>query len=278
MMTASQVEIGLRPASPQPSKRHGRDPLTFTWCKLETLAATATATATAEEDDPVSDSDNSDPIVNVTDSSSPSSSSSSGNANAKAAFKSTAIATSHQSDWYRFPAPTQVDAKRSTPYIDNVTRLEARLLGKDEDKAPAASSTKWDFKMVGQWRVGELLGKGTSGAYRRRHRSGRNLHQLRGVFGLRVCFVLAQAKSDWSEASRAASLLPSNGSFTSPTTTRYLYTSFRELAMSPNQSDDSVSAPSQHAHSIHREVCIMKLAANHPHLLQLYDIYETPEH
>jgi hypothetical protein len=39
-----------------------------------------------------------------------------------------------------------------------------------------------------------------------------------------------------------------------------------------------VFPPSQHAHSIHREVCIMKLAANHPHLLQLYDIYQTAEH
>jgi hypothetical protein len=30
--------------------------------------------------------------------------------------------------------PTQLDAKRSTPYVDNVTRLEARLLGRDRDK------------------------------------------------------------------------------------------------------------------------------------------------
>jgi hypothetical protein len=153
--------MGLRPASPQPSKRHGRDPLTFTWCKLETLATSASATT--EEDN----RDDSDPIESVTVTDSSSSSSSSGNANA-AAFKSTsAIASSHQSDWYRFPAPTQLDAKRSTPYVDNVTRLEARLLGRDrdKDKVPAVSSTKWDFKMVGQWRVGELLGKGTSGAY-----------------------------------------------------------------------------------------------------------------
>ena len=152
MTMVQEVGIGLRPASPQPSKRHGRDPLTFTWCKLETLAASATATTEENDGD-------SDPIENVTDSSSSS-------GNALSPFKSTtAVATSHQSDWYRFPAPTQLDAKRSTPYVDNVTRLEARLLGRDKDKAPAASSTKWDFKMVGQWRVGEMLGKGTSGTY-----------------------------------------------------------------------------------------------------------------
>lgn len=155
MTMVQEVGIGLRPASPQPSKRHGRDPLTFTWCKLATLAASATATT--EEDD-----GDSDPIENVSDSSSSS-------GNALSPFKSTtAVATSHQSDWYRFPAPTQLDAKRATPYVDNVTRLEARLAkagASSQGGGGGGGSTKWDFKMVGQWRVGEMLGKGTSGAY-----------------------------------------------------------------------------------------------------------------
>lgn len=155
--------LNLRPASPQPSKHHGRDPLTSPAFKKSSKVSKGDTDL--DPDDAVAaddDDDDSDPIENVTDSASwrPSSPS------------PRLLPAASQNDWYRFPAPTQRDAKRSGPYIDNVTRLKTKLAkvaaaGAAEpatDSEAASTRTEWDFKMVGPWRVGELLGKGTSGA------------------------------------------------------------------------------------------------------------------
>ncbi|GAA5869146.1 hypothetical protein JCM3774_003964 [Rhodotorula dairenensis] len=236
MVLGQGTGLGLRPTPPQLSRRHGRDPLTFTWRKSSKVEPLSANEDGGDDDDDngshlssANDDDDSDPIENVTDSSA-------GHGGAEAAFSlrplPPPLTAASQDDWYRFPAPTRRDAKRSTPYVDNVTRLKTKLAkvaaagrvpaiaGEEEGES---TSTEWDFKMVGQWRVGELLGKGTSG-------------QVRLVRSIETGV-------------------------------------FAALKRVINLPDDH-----KHAHSIHREICIMKLAANHPYLLQLYDIYETSEH
>ncbi|GAA5991765.1 hypothetical protein JCM10908_001130 [Rhodotorula pacifica] len=219
------MDIGLRAASPQLSKRHGRDPNSLESVKPAVDTPSTPETHEQEpEDDDVSEGD-SDPIENISDSD-------------KALSSLGARRKGGQSEWYRFSAPTRLDAQRSTPYIDNVTRLENRLARAAGNQADGGggggvadgqevrvqlSSTKWEFKMVGQWRIGELLGKGTSG-------------QVRLVRNIRTG----------------------------------VFAALKRVIHLP---DDH-----KHAHSIHREVCIMKIAANHPHLIQLYDIYETDDH
>jgi hypothetical protein len=63
-------------------------------------------------------------------------------------------ATFTEDDWYRFPRPTREMARRSLPFVENVGRTERGGSRRDRD-----------FKVVGEWRIGESLGKGSSGAF-----------------------------------------------------------------------------------------------------------------
>ncbi|GAA6029104.1 hypothetical protein JCM8097_001598 [Rhodosporidiobolus ruineniae] len=66
-----------------------------------------------------------------------------------------------ESDWFRFPTPTRTAALSGAPMVDVVARLEQR--GR---KKGAGGLGRREWKMLGEWRVGESLGKGTSGHVR----------------------------------------------------------------------------------------------------------------
>ncbi|BGP02178.1 putative serine/threonine-protein kinase HSL1 [Rhodotorula toruloides] len=72
-----------------------------------------------------------------------------------APLPSASTATFTEDDWFRFPRPTKDMARCSLPLLDNVERRERRGARRDRD-----------FKVVGEWRVGESLGKGSSGQVR----------------------------------------------------------------------------------------------------------------
>ncbi|GAA6005120.1 uncharacterized protein JCM10292_005576 [Rhodotorula paludigena] len=122
-----------------------------------------------------------------------------------------------EADWFRFPAPTRKDALRHYPLQDNAERLAQR-----RDR-PKNGLTRRDFKMLGEWRIGESLGRGTSGHVR----LGRNI------------------KTGEFAAIKKVQRVPSNHRFTK---------------------------------CIHREISLMKLVAPHPHVVHLYDVFETPSH
>ena len=58
-----------------------------------------------------------------------------------------------EDDWWRFSAPKRGDAERGAPLRSTVPRQK---VGRKRSE-PA-------FKMVGEWRIGDSLGKGTGGA------------------------------------------------------------------------------------------------------------------
>ncbi|GAA5856669.1 hypothetical protein JCM8547_005922 [Rhodosporidiobolus lusitaniae] len=75
-----------------------------------------------------------------------------------------------EDDWYLYPAPTRFSAKSLVPPVDVKKVLEKRRArrkagGKGEGEGEGGLGRK-EHKMLGEWRVGESLGKGTSGHVR----------------------------------------------------------------------------------------------------------------
>lgn len=67
-----------------------------------------------------------------------------------------------EEDWYRFKAPTKEDEQRAAPLLD----LETRRRFQFYDRVVSRQTTRWSYKMLGEWRIGEFLGKGSSGQSR----------------------------------------------------------------------------------------------------------------
>ncbi|GAA5969539.1 hypothetical protein JCM11641_008149 [Rhodosporidiobolus odoratus] len=65
-----------------------------------------------------------------------------------------------EQDWFRYPAPTKEMARLKLPMVDVLEQLEKTA------KKGKGGLTKREYKMLGEWRVGESLGKGTSGHVR----------------------------------------------------------------------------------------------------------------
>ncbi|GAA5823820.1 hypothetical protein JCM11251_003309 [Rhodosporidiobolus azoricus] len=66
-----------------------------------------------------------------------------------------------EDDWFRFPAPTRAHARAGVPLVDTLGQAE-----KQQEVGGAGRLKKKEWKMLGEWRVGESLGKGTSGHVR----------------------------------------------------------------------------------------------------------------
>ncbi|BGP18644.1 serine/threonine-protein kinase gin4 [Rhodosporidiobolus nylandii] len=65
-----------------------------------------------------------------------------------------------EDDWYLFPAPTREAARLGLPPVDVKAVLERMK------RAKGRGLQRREWKMLGEWRVGEALGKGTSGHVR----------------------------------------------------------------------------------------------------------------
>ncbi|CDR44970.1 hypothetical protein NBRC10512_004563 [Rhodotorula toruloides] len=145
---------------------------------------------------------------------------------------SASTATFTEDDWFRFPRPTKDMARRSLPLVDNVGRRE---------RAGARRDGERDFKVVGEWRVGESLGKGSSG-------------QVRLCRNMRTGEFAAIKKVARLPPDHRVRLAPS------PLTAPLIYSLW------------------QHANDLLREVTAMKIVSHHPHILELLDVFETDTH
>ncbi|ORY88964.1 hypothetical protein BCR35DRAFT_329435 [Leucosporidium creatinivorum] len=114
-------------------------------------------------------------------------------------------------DWWRWPTPTKEDATGERPFRE--IGGEGRAGGEGDGGR---------VKMLGEWRVGGTVGKGTNG---------------------RVRLARSTITGDFAAVKKVK----------------------------------RVSGSSKHADVIHREISMMKLV-EHPHILQLRDVFETPTH
>ncbi|GAA5920357.1 hypothetical protein JCM1841_005582 [Sporobolomyces salmonicolor] len=181
----------LRPPSPIPSPTHGRLPLVRTSCSPPTSRPRSASTASS---------------ISLC----------SGKTEGK---EHPGPRTRTQEDWYRWPAPTKAHERNRVPLA--VLALDVGVRGRDARRRNRRE--RRDFKMLGEWRVGESLGRGTSGQVR-----------------------LARSTQ--------------TGEFAAIKKVRRLPDAHRD------------------AKSVHREISLMKLVAPHPHVVELFDVFETEQH
>ncbi|BGP57154.1 serine/threonine-protein kinase gin4 [Rhodotorula sphaerocarpa] len=131
------VEI-LRAPTPQPSERHGRNPFR----NLSSPPRTPSPKARGASKHPRNAA--TDP-----------------HRASEAVARRIRPATGEE-DWYRFKAPTKEDEQRAAPLLD----LETRRRFQFYDRVVSRQTTRWSYKMLGEWRIGEFLGKGSSGQVR----------------------------------------------------------------------------------------------------------------
>ncbi|GAA5859473.1 hypothetical protein JCM1840_004631 [Sporobolomyces johnsonii] len=180
----------LRPPSPIPSPTHGRLPLVRTSCSPATTRPRSSSTTSSASLYSQKTEEDEHPRPR----------------------------TRTQEDWYRWPAPTKAHERNRVPL--EVLALDVGVGG---EATRRKRRERKDFKMLGEWRVGESLGRGTSGHVR-----------------------LARSTQ--------------TGEFAAIKKVRRLPDAHRD------------------AKSVHREISLMKLVAPHPHVVELFDVFETEQH
>jgi len=138
-----------------------------------------------------------------------------------------------EDDWWRFSAPKRGDAERGAPLRSTVPRQK---VGRKRSE-PA-------FKMVGEWRIGDSLGKGTGGA---------SLALCLSALGheSHTDEELVQVRCVSRSASRRASTPLSRRSCASRTATRCVRVSLCHFALARSLA---------HAHSSTRSTAALQLA------------------
>ncbi|GAA5857124.1 hypothetical protein JCM9279_006017 [Rhodotorula babjevae] len=218
---ALRLGVDLRPPQPVPSPAHGR--LASTSSPTEPPTSTRPSSPAAAYQRPpsalISRRPNSHPATALAGSSS----------------SSLVPGQPTEDDWWRFSAPKRGDAERGAPLRSTVPRQRGMV----KRGEPA-------FKMVGEWRVGDSLGKGTGGTVR----------------------LAVSVKTGQYAAVKKVARVPDGHKVRAHLTLALLTLFLRSLS----QTD------LQHGHHAAREISLLKLVAPHPHFIQLYDVFETPSH
>ncbi|GAA5915645.1 hypothetical protein JCM6882_002372 [Rhodosporidiobolus microsporus] len=249
--TELQQEVQLRPPPPIPSPLHGRLPTSSS--ARRTLAASSSLA-------PFPSSASADPSAQFADAPSPPSPAAVALATVSRSRSpspnpdpSSSSSATHppltEDDWFRFPAPTRAHARSGAPLVDARENKKVKEGKKAKGGKGGGGLRKKEWKMLGEWRVGESLGKGTSGHVR----LGRSVKT--GEFAA-IKKVLRLSAEDKVRPRLVFS--PASQRLTARV--------------------DGTGLGVQHAASVHREISLMKLVAPHPHVVELLDVFETPTH